>query len=228
MMESGSVFENLKLEPDDTLPLRDVVFHTLRGAILDGRLQPGTRLMEIQLSTRLGVSRTPVREAIRLLDKEGLVHTSVRRGTLVAPIQEADLRDALEVRKALEMLAARKACRNMDREALCQLEKIEDEFENIRGQGDIRGAADKDALFHSMMVEIAHNRRLSQCLNQINEEIFRYQLEDLKDDATVPRIKKEHRAILEAFRTLNEDAAVEAVRVHIENVADELLARLKD
>ena len=78
------VLSKLKLETDDTLPLRDVVFHTLRDAILEGMLPPGTRLKELQLSSQLGVSRTPVREAIRLLGEEGLVHTSVRRGTALA------------------------------------------------------------------------------------------------------------------------------------------------
>ena len=97
-----AAIDKLKLEADDSLPLRDVVFHTLRDAILEGTLPPGTRLMELQLSSVLGVSRTPVREAMRLLSMEGLVRMSVRRGTIVEPIKESDLRDALEVREALE------------------------------------------------------------------------------------------------------------------------------
>ena len=83
------------------MPLRDVVFQTLRKGILRGDLKPGERLMEIQLANRLGVSRTPIREAIRMLELEGLVYNIPRRGAQVARITEQDLRDVLEVRLGL-------------------------------------------------------------------------------------------------------------------------------
>ena len=86
------------------LPLRDVVFYTLRQAILKGELKPGERLMEMQLANQLGVSRTPIREAIRKLELEGLVLMIPRRGAVVAKITEKDLRDVLEVRTSLEKL----------------------------------------------------------------------------------------------------------------------------
>ena len=90
---------------DEYLPLRDVVFNTLRQAILRGELKPGERLMEIQLANKLGVSRTPIREAIRKLELEGLVLMIPRKGAEVAEITEKNLRDVLEVRCALEELA---------------------------------------------------------------------------------------------------------------------------
>ena len=95
---------------NEYLPLRDVVFHTLRNAILKGELQPGERLMEIQLAQKLGVSRTPVREALRKLELEGLVLMMPRKGAVVADITIQDLEDVLEVRTALEELAVQKAC----------------------------------------------------------------------------------------------------------------------
>ena len=90
---------------NEYLPLRDVVFNTLRQAILRGELKPGERLMEIQLANKLGVSRTPIREAIRKLELEGLVLMIPRKGAEVAEITEKNLRDVLEVRCALEELA---------------------------------------------------------------------------------------------------------------------------
>ena len=90
---------------NEYLPLRDVVFQTLRQAILHGELKPGERLMEIHLAERLGVSRTPIREAIRKLELEGLVVMIPRRGAVVASITEKDLKDVLEVRRTLEILA---------------------------------------------------------------------------------------------------------------------------
>lgn len=219
--------DNLKLEKDDSLSLRDVVFHTLRDAILDGSLPPGTRLMELQLSDVLGVSRTPVREAIHLLDLEGLVTTSVRRGTVVAPISASDLRDALEVRDALEELAVRKAIRNMDDQVLEGLRGFEREFRKRLETGDIKGAAGTDSAFHDRITETAHNRRLSQQLKQIGNVIYRYRLETLKDRSTYPKVLDEHEKLIEAFEKKDEEEAVRVVRIHITDQERMILERIR-
>lgn len=114
----------LEMHMDEYLPLRDVVFNTLRRAILKGELKPGERLMEIALAEKLGVSRTPIREAIRKLELEGLVVMAPRKGAKVASITERDLNDVLEVRKGMEVLAVSLACQRITRE---ELEKL-DEF----------------------------------------------------------------------------------------------------
>ena len=90
----------LKVNMNEYLPLRDVVFNTLRQGILKGELEPGERLMEVQLANRLGVSRTPIREAIRKLELEGLVVMIPRKGAEVAKISEKNLQDVLELRCA--------------------------------------------------------------------------------------------------------------------------------
>ena len=108
--------DNLQVNMDEFLPLRDVVFNTLRRGILTGELKPGERLMEIHLANRLGVSRTPIREAIRKLELEGLVKMIPRRGAEVANITEKSLKDVLEVRQALEQLAIRLACARITEE----------------------------------------------------------------------------------------------------------------
>ena len=102
--------KDFEMTIDEYLPLRDVVFNTLRRAILKGELEPGERLMEIALANKLGVSRTPIREAIRKLELEGLVVMIPRKGAEVARITEKDLRDVLEVRTSLEKLAIELAC----------------------------------------------------------------------------------------------------------------------
>ena len=107
---------NLKVNYDEYIPLRDIVFKTLREAIITGDLKPGERLMEIKLANELGVSRTPVREAIRKLELEGLVIMTARKGAEVAPINEKDLREVLEIRKVLESLACELACKNVQPE----------------------------------------------------------------------------------------------------------------
>ena len=101
--------DNLELNMNAYLPLRDVVFNTLREAILKGELKPGERLMELQLASKLGVSRTPIREAIRMLEQEGLAVTVPRRGAEVARMTEKDMEDVLQIRAALDELAVQLA-----------------------------------------------------------------------------------------------------------------------
>ena len=121
---------------NEYLPLRDVVFNTLRQAILKGELKPGERLMEIALAERLGVSRTPIREAMRKLEQEGLVVMIPRRGAQVANITEKDLNDVLEVRIALENVAIEKACARMTEEEMRRLWLAARSL-NIRSQREI-------------------------------------------------------------------------------------------
>lgn len=128
---------NFKVNMNEYLPLRDVVFNTLRQAILRGELKPGERLMEIQLANKLGVSRTPIREAIRKLELEGLVLMIPRKGAEVAEITEKNMRDVLEVRKALEELAVQLACEKITAEEIEEMKKAAEEFRMILKNKDI-------------------------------------------------------------------------------------------
>lgn len=114
---------------NDYLPLRDVVFNTLRESILKGEMKPGERLMEIHLANKLGVSRTPIREAIRKLELEGLVTMIPRRGAEVAQITAKSLRDVLEVRQALDALAMELACERISEE---EIGKLRQACDNLR------------------------------------------------------------------------------------------------
>ena len=135
---------NFEVKMNEYLPLRDVVFNTLRQAILKGELAPGERLMEIQLAQKLGVSRTPIREAIRKLELEGLVLMIPRRGAEVARISEKSLKDVLEVRRSLEELAIELACQRMTEEDMQALEEAQKAFKAAIDQGDAMKIAETD------------------------------------------------------------------------------------
>ena len=126
---------DLQMEDYQYLPLRDVVFRTLRQAILRGELKPGERLMEIRLANQLGVSRTPIREAIRMLELDGLVIMVPRKGAQVAQITEKDLNDVLEVRLGLEELAVKLACQRITES---ELQKQKSLFRGIPEQLPVR------------------------------------------------------------------------------------------
>ena len=139
---------DFEVNMNEYLPLRDVVFNTLRKAILRGELKPGERLMEIQLANKLGVSRTPIREAIRKLELEGLVLMIPRKGAEVAQITEKNMRDVLEVRKALEELAVQLACEKITDEEIEEMKKAAEEFKMILKGKDITEIAEADDVFH--------------------------------------------------------------------------------
>ena len=213
-MEYGKTAQ-LKLKVNDDVPLREAVFDTLRQAILDGTLQPGERLMEIHIADQLGVSRTPVREAIRALELEGLVSTNPRRGAVVARIAPGDLQDVLEVRSALEELAVRKACRNMTPERMEKLKTAARAFETYVAAGDLTASAQADEAFHEVISEATGNRRLTQLLEDIRSQVYRYRMENIKNKSSHPELVRSHNLIIEALEKGDEIEAVEAVKDHI-------------
>lgn len=208
---------NLEMEMDEYLPLRDVVFNTLRRAILKGELKPGERLMEIALADKLGVSRTPIREAIRKLELEGLVVMAPRKGAKVASITERDLNDVLEVRKGMEVLAISLACKRITGEELEKLEIIEQSFQKLIESGNLTELAEMDVKFHDTIYQATNNQRLVQLLNNLREQMYRYRMEYLKDIAVRRTLAEEHKAICRALRERDEQQAEEYVSIHIDN-----------
>ena len=150
----------LKMDVNEYLPLRDVVFNTLRQAILTGEMEPGERLMEIQLANKLGVSRTPIREAIRKLELEGLVIMIPRKGAEVAHITVKDMRDVLEVRSALEELATTLACKNVTPEHIEELKTANRVFEAAIVSKDVVAIVNADVAFHNIIYSMTDNQRL--------------------------------------------------------------------
>lgn len=208
---------DLEMNMDDYLPLRDVVFNTLRRAILKGELKPGERLMEIALADKLGVSRTPIREAIRKLELEGLVVMAPRKGAKVASITERDLNDVLEVRKGMEVLAISLACKRITGEELEKLEIIERDFQNLIESGNLTELAEMDVKFHDTIYQATNNQRLVQLLNNLREQMYRYRMEYLKDIAVRRTLAEEHKAICQALRERNQQQAEKYVSIHIDN-----------
>ncbi len=208
---------DLKVNMNEYLPLRDVVFNTLRQAILKGELAPGERLMEIQLAERLGVSRTPIREAIRKLELEGLVLMIPRKGAEVAKISEKSLRDVLEVRRSLEELAIELACQRMTSEAVEELEKKQEEFKEAVEQGNPMEIAETDEAYHDVIYKGTCNDRLVQMINNLREQMYRYRLEYIKDEDKRQILLLEHDNILRAVRQRKVQEAKEAMREHIDN-----------
>lgn len=212
---------------DEYLPLRDVVFKTLRQGILTGELKPGERLMEIHLANRLGVSRTPIREAIRKLELEGLVIMIPRRGAEVAQITEKNLQDVLEVRRELDAFAAKLACQRMNEEQRAELKEAEEAFETAVETKDATVIARADVAFHDIILKSAGNERLSQLVNNLAEQVYRYRFEYVKDKTSHSRLIEEHRNICNSIIKGDKEAAAMAVGIHVDNQEKSIKEQLR-
>ncbi len=209
--------EDLKLNMNTYLPLRDVVFHTLREAILKGDLKPGERLMELQLAAKLGVSRTPIREAIRMLEQEGLAITIPRKGAEVAKMTEKDMEDVLQIRKSLDELAVKTACDKMTKHQLADLACSVKNFEEAIHTGDLKQIIAYDVEFHDIIYKATDNPKLVTLLSNLREQIYRYRVEYLKEKQNHPMLIREHEEILEALKQRDKAGVVEAMCNHIHN-----------
>ncbi|MCD7835612.1 MAG: GntR family transcriptional regulator [Lachnospiraceae bacterium] len=219
--------DNLQVNSNEFLPLRDVVFNTLRQAILTGELKPGERLMEIHLANRLGVSRTPIREAIRKLELEGLVTMIPRRGAEVAQITEKSMNDVLEVRRAMDALCVELACDRITKEELELLKAACDAFEQAVKTKEAKKIAKADVELHDIIVQATGNRRLVQLVNNLSEQMYRYRFEYIKDSTQHGRLVDEHRIIYESIVKKDKETACEAAKMHIDNQKNTIIMQIR-
>ena len=218
---------DFSVQMNEYLPLRDVVFNTLRQAILKGELKPGERLMEIALADKLGVSRTPIREAMRKLELEGLVVMIPRRGAQVANITEKDLNDVLEVRIALESMAIEKACKRMTEEQMLKMRRAEKDFERVMAEGNLVRIAEADVEFHEIIYQAADNARLYQVLSNLREQMYRYRVEYLKEEDNRNQLIREHEELSRAIRERDVEKAQELSFRHLENQRQAIIRSIR-
>ncbi len=220
--------EDLTLNMDAYRPLRDVVFNTLRAAILKGELKPGERLMELQLAAKLGVSRTPIREAIRMLEQEGLAVTIPRKGAEVAKMTEKDMEDVLQIREALDELAAKIACEQISEEQLEELVATMHEFEESTKTENVKTIAVADVQFHDIIYQSTGNPKLVNMLNNLREQMYRYRVEYLKDENNYPTLMKEHKDIVEGLVRKNKLQVTATMHQHVKNQAVAVKAMIQE
>lgn len=212
--------EELQLDMDSYLPLRDVVFNTLRNAILRGDLKPGERLMEMHLANKLGVSRTPIREAIRMLEQEGLAVTIPRKGAEVAKMTEKDMEDVLLIRCSLEDLAVRLSCDKISAAELQELRIAMEDFEKKTKSDNVVEIAKADVTFHDILYKAADNPKLLLLLNNLREQMYRYRVEYLKDKNIYGRLIEEHRQMYDAIMSKDKERVADYVEKHLHNQAE--------
>lgn len=216
----------LPVKLDSYKPLREVVYETLREAIKTGGLTPGERLMEIQLAEELGVSRTPVREAIRKLELERFVVMIPRRGTYVANLSLKDINEVFEIRAALDGLAAGLAAERITEEELEQLERLLVEISEHIDQHDNEKIVATDEAFHDILYRASRNERLVGIIYNLREQFTRFRSVSINYPGRLQNTLEEHRQLVEAIARREPEMAQQKAREHIENAEQTLLLEM--
>lgn len=216
-----------KVNLNDYKPLRDVIFNTIREAIIVGELKPGERLMEVQLAEKMGVSRTPVREAIRKLELEGLVEMLPRKGAHVADLSVKDIMNVLEVRSTLDGLASTLSAERITDEELKELRHVQQQFANYVEKDNLQGIIKKDVEFHDIIYRSSRNDKLMQIINNLREQAQRFRVVYLKDYSNPKDINEEHAEIIEAIAARNVVAAQQAAQKHIKAQETAIIKSIK-
>jgi DNA-binding GntR family transcriptional regulator len=223
LAEPGAHPASHRLEKLTQRSLRDRSVRAIRDAIVQGKFRPGEKIPEQDLAEQLGVSRTPIREAIRILEEQGLVETKPKNGTFIARVDRRAARDGLAVRTALEELAIRQAIDRLDpagwHELCGKLEAVLVEMAAAVGRGDPAAATECDTQWHTMLLEAAGNRYLSRAWRLVGLHLLIWsperELYPQTPEEWAVGFTERHAELLETLRGRDPDACARAIRSHI-------------
>lgn len=200
-------------------PRMEIAYGELKASIASGRLKPGAMIRENALSEVLGMSRTPIREAVRRLESEGLVEVRDGVGTFVTEFSPEDIADAYEVRRSLELLALRTAIYAFQPEELDFFARIFRELHRKLSEGipvTIDECAESDWMFHNKIIDKSKNRFVKKSMESIQTQVKRYQYLSVNNLRNMEQCMKEHLYILEAIRKRDLEEASQLLKEHIE------------
>ena len=201
-------------------PLREIVYEELKRQIMVGEIQPGTRMMEVELADEMGVSRTPVREAIRKMEKEGLVTIEPRRGAYASDISVQEMVDVLEVRQDLEGMAASLAARKITDEQKTHLRELVGQYRKAIDSGNIPEIIDQDEAFHKYIVGIGENKTLIQMVTKLQELALRFRYMYYEDFSRFRNQPTEHEHITEAIISGDSETARRLAEEHLSHLKE--------
>jgi len=214
---------DVKQEVTDKYSLRGRVFHKMREDILNGHYKEHEELKEVAISEEMGVSRTPVREALRQLELEGLVQIIPNKGAYVTGITQKDVEDIYMIRSLLEGLCARWACEHITKE---QMEEMEENVYLAKfhaQKGHLEQLAELDNRFHDIMYEACHSKMLEHLLKDFHQYVLRVRKKTLNNANRGLASNEEHEAIMEAIKEKNGDKAEQLANNHMINAYNNML-----
>lgn len=214
--------DTLKRKPIEKRPLyREEIRNSIKKAIMSGELKPGDRIIETRWAKELGVSQSPVREAIRELEMTGLVENIPYQGCFVRKVTKKDMRDSYKVRLYLELLGIQDAVQNADEKRIDELQFILKEMETAAEEQDFDRYIQKDVLFHRKIVSISMNDILLRSWDQCNIHDLTY-IGTWISHRTLEQLSVRHEGLYEAIAARDADRAAHEINRHFEQLIDEL------
>jgi DNA-binding GntR family transcriptional regulator len=209
-------------------PLSEEAYDALRAAILGGRLQPGARIVEADIARQMATSRSPIREAVRKLEHEGLVEYVPRRGTIVVGLSRAEVADAYQLRAHLEAYGARLAATHASEEQFARLLEMIERMRACATGNDLDGLVAADVEFHRAVCEASGSRRLLQAWETLNPARWTLVSGLRATDLSLEQIAERHWPILAALQSRKPDNAETIIRSHILELGERVLAGLDE
>lgn len=214
---------DVKQEVTDKYSLRGRVFHKLRADILSGKYEEHEELKEVAIGEEMGVSRTPVREAFRQLELEGLIQIIPNKGAYVTGITEKDVKDIYMIRSQLEGLCARWATEHITREQMDEMEENVYLAEFHAGKGHLEQLAELDNRFHEIMYEACDSKILEHQLKDLHQYVLRVRKKTLSNADRGPKSNEEHKEIMEAVKAGDGALAERLANRHMINAYENMV-----
>ena len=214
---------DVKQEVTDKYSLRGRVFHKLREDILSGKYEENEELKEVAIGEELGVSRTPVREAFRQLELEGLIQIIPNKGAYVTGITEKDVKDIYMIRSLLEGLCARWATEHITREQMEEMEENNYLSKFHAQKGHLDQLAELDNRFHDIMYEACNSKILEHQLKDFHQYVLRVRRKTLASKNRGPKSNEEHEEILQAIKAGDGERAEQLANRHMINAYDNMV-----
>jgi DNA-binding GntR family transcriptional regulator len=208
----------------EPVSLKDKAYNAIKSAILSLKLKPGDPLVESELAQQLGISKTPVRDALLELEREGFVTKILFKGTYVTEVTLKDVREIFQLRAVLEGLAARLAAPLFSAEELEKTEKTLSAAEAALTVGNLALCSERGKRLHDAIINKADNQRLTLIIRNLDDHIQRFRLLSDQISGRLDRSIKEHHRVLEALRQRDPAAAEQAMRDHLFSVLQDLSA----
>ncbi len=219
----------IKDDKDDiALTLREKILNTIREEIRTGKLQPNEKIVEQDLAEQYGVSRTPVREALRQLESDGYIKVVPRKGIMVAPLSTLDVKEYYDIKGLLESYAAQMAAENMSDSALDRLETINLELAEAAERGDGKAYSGLCREFHRLFLREGGNLRLVEMLSQMEQKFNRLHFSELMLSGRLKSGVEQHKALLTAFRQRDGQQAAQVMKQAIMIFSSQMLEQLEE
>ncbi len=203
------------------------VYNRIKGVIISGKLEPGQRLVAQQIAEEMGISRMPVREALKRLEAQGFIHSSPHRGAVVSGLSVKDVEEIYAIRRVLEAYAVRQTCKLATREHLVDLERIAGEVEVGAAREGEPAFHEKNDEFHYALFRASGNETLAELLRNLWEKSAYYRTLGTALKGRLDQSTADHREIIRAIRERDPDAAEELVTRHTDAAFTALIESLK-